>query len=116
MTRLALFSPLMLLSICRMVTIASLVWICYRGTLNNHERIARKNALFWSPQTKLCGGNIEVTGGTDERPEQSDMPNHQHLALAHRRQVDRARGPDAWTGVEAIQRASSRDPERVAAD
>ena len=29
MARLALFSPLMLLSICRMVTIASLVWICY---------------------------------------------------------------------------------------
>jgi hypothetical protein len=27
--RLALFSPLMLVSICRMVTIASLVWICY---------------------------------------------------------------------------------------
>jgi hypothetical protein len=28
-TRVALLSPLMLLSICRMVTIASLVWICY---------------------------------------------------------------------------------------
>jgi len=51
--RLALFSPLMLLSICRMVTIASLVWICYRGTLNNHMRIARKNALFCGGRTNL---------------------------------------------------------------
>jgi hypothetical protein len=29
--------------------------------LNNHERIARKNALFWFPRTNLCGGNTEVT-------------------------------------------------------
>jgi uncharacterized membrane protein len=51
--RLALFSPLMLLSICRMVTIASLVWICYRGTLSNHTEIARKNALFCGGRTNL---------------------------------------------------------------
>src|SRR5215212_8643065 len=61
-TRLTLFSPVMLLSICRMVTIASLVWICYRGTLNNHQRITRKNALFCGGRTNLWCGNTAVTG------------------------------------------------------
>src|SRR5689334_23441845 len=110
--RLALFSPLMLLSICRMVTIASLVWFCYRGTLNNHHRIARKNALICGGRTNLWRRNSEVT---DERPDQPGMPHDQHLALAYRRQVDSAGGPDAWKRFEALQRASPRDPERVAA-
>src|SRR6476661_3913219 len=90
--RLALLSPLMLLSICRMVTIASLVWICYRGTLNNHQRVARKNALFCGGRTNLWRGNSEVT---DERPNQPSVPHDQHLAVAHRRQMDRPGGPDA---------------------
>src|SRR5438045_1354394 len=64
--RLALFSPLMLLSICRMVTIASLVWICYRGTLNNHEPSGRKNALFWASRTNLWRGNMPVPRRGDE--------------------------------------------------
>src|SRR5436309_3917359 len=76
MARLALFSPLMLASRCRMVTIASLVWICYRGTLNNHQRIARKNALFCGGRTNLWRGNIGVTGPRtgDERMKDPTNP------------------------------------------
>src|SRR5690242_16823216 len=88
MARLALFSPLMLASICRMVTIASLVWICYRGTLNNHHRVTRKNALFCGRRTKLWRGNRE---DTDERSEQPGVPRDQRSPAANRRQVDRAR-------------------------
>src|ERR1051326_5333076 len=73
--RLALFSPLMLASICKMVTIASLVWICYRGTLNNHRRIARKNALFCVGRTTLWRGNIDVTArGRRERMKDPSNP------------------------------------------
>src|SRR5436309_11597586 len=67
MARLALFSPLMLASICRMVTIASLVWICYRGTLNNHQRNPRKNALFCGGRTNLWRRNSQVTGARTMR-------------------------------------------------
>ena len=42
--RLTLMSPVMLLSILRMVMIWSLVLICYRDTLNNHLWKPHKNA------------------------------------------------------------------------
>src|SRR2546430_13577309 len=86
-TRLALLSPLMLASICRMVTIASLVWICYRGTLNNHRPKARKNALFCGGRTNLWRRNRKVT---DEGSNEPGLPHHQHPAFAYRGQVDRA--------------------------
>src|SRR5687768_9700959 len=87
--RLALFSPLMLLSICRMVTIASLVWICYRGTLSNHRKLTRKNALFCARRTAMWPTNMGVTGGENEGPEQPRLSDDQRTAVAHRRQVER---------------------------
>jgi hypothetical protein len=59
----------MLLSMCKMVTIASLVLFCYRGTLNNHERNPRKNALFCGGRTNLWRRNMAVP----ERKESETM-------------------------------------------
>src|SRR5437667_2821587 len=111
MARLALFSPLMLASICRMVTIASLVWICYRGTLNNHQRNPRKNALFCGGRTNLWRRNRKVT---DEGSNEPGLPDHQHFSFAYRRQVDRAGRHHVGRREQAVQRAQARNTDRLA--